>query len=291
WNNPPGEYTVRGPDTAIENPFLLDFVQGLLSFEDKGGGYALTLLSNLCLDRSVFLSTSSGQQTPGAAGLMGQPVALVRAALKFELQGLPVQPQGWLDGMTEESKSCPPGLSGYQFPVSLGDTRNSKDGLIGYFTDQTGFKKLHVAYGTPAQQSDYFSAEDILLSFDTDLAPVGVTLLMDTRGGIQADCGLLPSKFIDLPQQFIDASLTKLELNLLVAPFLGAAENPNLPVSGEPDSHWIWLQKNRQSNWLRSVQSGQDYIPVNEFKNQQINEGYLVLTPGTPPDTDTVNLQ
>lgn len=286
WIGPLRE-TESSPGSKIQNRYLLEFVNGLLEHGkpgEKSNGVALSLLFNLCRSTALFLDTPAARQSPGIAGLVGQPVALVRASLKFDLQGLPVQPQGWKDSLTSETKIDPPGMQGLEFPVSLGDTRNSKDGLIGYFTDKDGFGKMHIAYGSNPDdgKNAYFVRGDVSLSFKTNADPAGITLLMDPRGGVQADCGLLPSKFIDLPPHFTDKALKNIQMHLLVAPFLGAPGNAYVPVSTEQDRNWILFQQQAPGVWKEMDATKPVPLQSNAFNTQRIQEGYLVLKPVPP---------
>lgn len=283
WNNPPGVANDVTPEAAISNRYLLDFVKGLLGFQDNGGqaagGPALQALFELCNRTALFLSTSGGQQTPGIAGLMGQPVALVRASLKLELQGLPAQPQHYEHTITEATKTQPPGLAGLYFPVALGDTRNNKDGLIGYFKDKgKGFSEMHIPFGMSKPASGYFTSDDIRLSFNASEDQEGITILMDPRGGVLADTGMLPAKFIDLPATYTEG-LKHMELDILIAPFLGAPTAPFIPLGGEPDRQWVLKQQTTTGNWQQTNIDNQTQLQTGSLKGQVIQEGFLSLLP------------
>ncbi|QHS58412.1 DUF3450 domain-containing protein [Chitinophaga agri] len=285
WSNPPGIAADRTPDAAISNTFLLDFVKGLLNFRDNNGqlagGAALRSLFALCNRTALFLSTSGAEQAPGIAGLMGQPVAVVRASLKLELRGLPAQPQHYAHTITEETKTQPPGLDNIQFPVALGDSRNNKDGLIGYFTDKgKGFSEMHIPFGTPKPASEYFTSGDITLTINSHAAPEGITILMDPRGGVQADSGILPAKLIDLPATYTEG-LKHMELDMLIAPFLGAPATPFVPLGAEPDRQWI-LKQQTAAGWQQTNVDNQMPLQTGSINSQLIQEGFLSLLPATP---------
>jgi hypothetical protein len=283
WHNPPGAATDLTPEAAISNSYLLAFVKGLLGFRDSSdqpaGGTALQALFELCNRTALFLSTSAGQQSPGIAGLMGQPVALVRASLKLELQGLPAQPQHYEHAISEETKTKPPGFANLSFPVALGDTRNNKDGLIGYFKDKgKGFGEMHIPFGMPKPASEYFTSDDIRLSFDASAEEDGITLLVDPRGGVQADAGILPVKFIDLPAAYTEG-LKHMELDMLIAPFLGAATTPFVPLGAEPERQWLLKQQTTAGSWQQTNIDNQTPLQTGSLNRQVIQEGYLSLLP------------
>lgn len=285
WGNPPGIPDDRTPEAAISNSYLLNFVKGLLNFRDNSGllagGTALRSLFELCNRTSLFLSTSGGQQAPGIAALMGQPLAVVRASLKLELRGLPAQPQHNEHTITEETKTRPPGLANMQFPIALGDSRNNKDGLIGYFTDKgKGFSEMHVPYGMPKPASTYFTSGDITLTLNGNTEQEGITILMDPRGGVQADAGMLPLKFIDLPATYTEG-LKHMELDMLISPFLGAPSAPFVPLGAEPDRQWILKQQITTDNWQQTNIDNQTPLQTGSINGQIIQEGFLSLLPTT----------
>ncbi|MBO0657124.1 hypothetical protein J1792_31690 [Streptomyces triculaminicus] len=86
-----------------------------------------------------------GDEVLGA--LLGRPLALVRARLGFELDGLPVSDAGWqyaLDWKTSTEwrtrpagRPTPPQIAhlDYRWPIRLGNAGQQGDGLIGYFTE------------------------------------------------------------------------------------------------------------------------------------------------------------
>jgi len=289
WHTPPGIAATANPAERITNRYLLNFVKGLLDFRDNenqpAGGEALRHLFDLCTGTALFLDASTAQQSPGIAGLMGQPVALVRASLKLELLGLPAQPQNNEHTITEEIKKQPPGLSNLSFPVALGDSRNSKDGMIGYFIDKSdkGFAAMHIAFGMKRPPSNYFNTNDIMLTFSE--VATGVTILMDPRGGVQADAGLLPSNLITLPPVHTEQGLKHMELDMMVAPFLGSLVEPFIPVGAEPNRQWVLKQKTKDGNWKQANVDNQTPLQTGSLNTQVIQEGYLSLQP-VPPNNN-----
>lgn len=285
WKNPPGAPQHLAPAQAISNSFLLDFVNGLLNHQNAAGqpagGAALQDMFELCNSKALFLSTSGGQQSPGIAGLMGQPVALVRASLKLELMGLPAQPQHNEHIITAASKTRPPGLTDLSFPVALGDSRNNKDGLIGYFTDSgKGFGEMHIPYGTTIPNSNYFTGSDITLTINTNDQPTGITMLMDPRGGVQASTGILPTKFIDLPAMYTEG-LKHLELDMLISPLLGDPATPFIPLGAEPERQWVLKQQTAGGLWQRTNIDNQSQLQAGDINRQIIQEGFMTLLPIT----------
>ncbi|GEM_PF-7071147 len=280
WSSPPGKKITTAPEQSINNIHLLAFVKGLMNYRQGddnqlAGGEALNELLALCNDRALFFAASAAQQPPGVAGLMGQPLALVLAALQLELEGLPAQPQSYGHILNNASKTNAPGLDHVPFYVSLGDSRNSRDGLVGYFIKDNSddFTKMHIAFGLEKPDSAYFTKEDLMLKF-TPKESRSIILLMDPRGGVQADTAILPSKFIDLPAVYTETQLKNLELDLLVAPFLGSLSAPFIPLGAEPGQQWILQQKNK-NGWDQLNMDNQVQMQLGSLNHQQAQEAYL----------------
>lgn len=285
WTMPPGVAEELLPEQAISNTYLLRFVKGLLNLrnrnEQPAGGDALQSLFELCNNTALYLSASGGQQVSGVAGLMGQPLALVRASLQLELQGMPAQPQHNDHTITGAVLASPPGLAQLSFPVVLGDVRNNKDGLIGYFISgkNEDFTKMHISYGMPLPEGDYFTSGDIQLSLNAGGQKEEVVILMDPRGGVQVDAGMLPSKFIDLPTVHTGQGLKHMQLDMLAAPFLSTVAAPFLPVGAEPGRQWVLKQQTTSGGWRQTALDSQAQPRISSFNTQVIQEGYLSLQP------------
>jgi hypothetical protein len=133
----------------------------------------------------------------------------------------------------------------------------------------------------PKPASEYFTSDDIRLTIDASAAQDGITLLIDPRGGVQADAGILPAKFIDLPASYT-GGLKHMELDMLIAPFLGAATAPFVPLGAEPERQWVLKQQTTAGNWQQTNIENQTQLQTGSLNAQVVQEGYLSLLPATP---------
>ncbi|KAA3631089.1 MAG: hypothetical protein DWQ02_16905, partial [Bacteroidetes bacterium] len=178
WNSTPGSISVQNLDADIQNEELRNFIRGIMQAGDLKKLLALMELVSDSID------APGAKQDSGMAVLFGQPLALVKSALRLELFGLPAFPQGWQQGWTAQNANKPTGLEDYHFPVRMGDLRKHRDGLAGYFTKANGqeinYSQMHLCFGAPdTLKSKYFTTEDMQLSFREDDEVEIVTLLMD----------------------------------------------------------------------------------------------------------------
>jgi len=85
--------------------------------------------------------------------LMGRPIALVRASLDIELQGLPAAHQGWnvfRQDLAREGRDDD-GFTRVLFPLRIGEYKQFNDGLVGYWKETAAGYENNKFY---APQSD-----------------------------------------------------------------------------------------------------------------------------------------
>jgi hypothetical protein len=146
-----------------------------------------------------------------------------------------------------------------------------------------GFDAMHLAFGMDKPNHAYFTNSDVLLTLNADAEPAGITLLVDPRGGVQADAGILPPKLIDLSYPYINEGMKQMELDILVAPFLGSPTDLFIPVGAEPDRQWVLKQRRKDGTWQQTLLDGQTPLQTGALNTQLVQEGYLSLIP-LPPD-------
>ncbi|KAA3641586.1 MAG: hypothetical protein DWQ02_00305, partial [Bacteroidetes bacterium] len=158
------------------------------------------------------------------------------------------------------------------------------DGLAGYFTKANGqeinFAQMHLCFGAPdTLKSKYFTTEDMQLSFREDDEVEIVTLLMDPRGGVNASSGILPTKFIEIPPSLVRGAMEHMEMNFLVAPIIGDYNSPAIPLAKDSRKKWEWVSQKTAGVWSEPDGEIADRSnkAKNDFKAQQIHEGYLSL--------------
>jgi len=198
--------------------------------------------------------------------LMGNPIAVVRASLSLELQGLPAIHHGWKEFRQDlqRKERDTDGVTSVKFPIRIGEYQQLNDGVIGYWQENQDGSLGDTFY---APQSGNVDNEQIVTHSSKDTALESqerevkkkpdkliflqakadalqtFTLLIDPRGKVHATCGILPTKAIDLPHSYYSEALKNIEITFLTAPILTDAGKIRLPLPDEPGYAWSWLQK------------------------------------------------
>jgi hypothetical protein len=228
-------------------------------------------------------------QHQGLALLMGRPIAVVRASLNLELQGLPALNQDWdvfwhdLRRNTRETDD----FEKVEIPVRLGEYQQLNDGLLGYWLEETD--SLSKDFYAP--QSDVDGVNNPRIKFhnannawhiDLNLeeSPQMVTMLIDPRGKFHATCGILPTKAIDIPPDQYKKALEKIEITFLSTPILTDLNKVNLSLPQEGGYQWSWLEKEKGEWSTISADNIGQTNPNAVFSGKQvIREGWLKLSP------------
>lgn len=243
--------------------------------------------------------------------LSGRPLAVVRARLALELQGLPATDQGEQAFYRDLHGSRRAGLrrdsAGYEdvdFPVRIGDHRQVDSGLVGYWleTDEAG--RLNGTFHAPNAEAverartkgghDPASTRAITGAETEPVVPLSLaaparrlTLLVDPRGHLQATSGILPAKTITLPEPFYAPAIARLKPQFLTAPVLSPADQLCLPLPRHQGLDWDWLERG-PSEWRRIEQRAikPPRAASGAAGRLEIREGWLELarTPADDPN-------
>ncbi|MBE5320795.1 hypothetical protein IM793_16620 [Pedobacter sp. MR2016-19] len=238
------------------------------------------------------MKPSGYQQSGSNAVLMSSPIAVAQVCLGIELKGSPAYSNGWDDLQKEIDQFASDssidrvdnGFTAVKFPVRLGKTAQTNDGLLGYFKAQDAYKVYRSISVGEAKSGMVVKRtnNDIELALKDATQETIVTLLLDPRGSVHATTGVLPAKAIDIPpSQYADA-LENLNMAFLTSPVLYAMRselmpNPLMPIPAQSGGEWSWLQKELE------VWTAQQVKPVDDQANlsnvpQEIREGWLLLT-------------
>jgi len=215
---------------------------------------------------------------------MGQPLALVRAKLNLELQGLPATQHNWMDpGLDAIRGAEDTRFTAVRFPIRLGEQDQLNDGLAVYWAENEDGSYRDNAYVIPnydAAAGQQRKKSDFLYQ-SIDDAPLKVTMLVDPRGVVHAATGILPSKAIEIPPHQYASAMQGFEITFLQAPVLaarrssGEEERIGLPASDPPGYLWSWIERHGDA-WITSVVQGTD--PFHPFAGAtEIREGWLKL--------------
>ena len=253
WQGTPGSADPIFP-LEIENRHLRKLVQYLLARTPK---FQRDFISTI--DSALrTIDPVNFAQHQARALLMGRPVALVRASVGLELQGLPATHQAWeafnreLNGGARHSDR----FEAVRIPIRIGEYRQFNDGLVGYWLeegdrlrDETFYSPQSVESPQPLIRTHSGKPLNLYKSLQED--PDTLLMLVDPRGAVHATSGVLPTKSIELPPDQISDALRKIEITFLSTPILSEVEKLHLPLPKEPGYRWSWLE--RQGNSWREV--------------------------------------
>jgi hypothetical protein len=265
------------------NEHLKQFV---LALYNRNGDPAYLEPFMRALDKSAALiEPQNHKQYDSDAVLMGRPLALVRASLQLELQGLPVYNQSKTDFVNQvfEYKNkktitpCDNNFTGVQFPVRLGAMARADDGLVGYFKDGNYDHFYALAAPETSAKVSVPADDNITLTCRPDADPIMVSILVEPRGSVHATSGLLPVKAINIPPDQYVAALKALKLAFLFTPIVSSASRLAFPKPAESGGQWSWVE-NEKKRWseTKKINPVNDRAAMN-YSPQQISEGWLKL--------------
>ena len=191
------------------------------------------------------------------AVLIGRPLAVVRASVDLQLQGLPAVDQTWTalrrDLRTDVRQTA--AVAGVLVPVRIGDFRQLGDGLVGFWAETVD--GLDATFNAPL--SDPVNDPHIRTHADGEITVLQspgspahtLTMLVDPRGAVHAACGVLPVKTIDIPaEQYTDA-LGRIEVTFTTGPILSSPRDVEVPLPTEQEHTWSWVEANG-TGWRRT---------------------------------------
>jgi hypothetical protein len=199
------------------------------------------------------VDTFAAVGSPTVAGLVGRPVAVVRATLRLEIPDDLAEVTVTHPAGVEARRAAFAALAEQRFPVQLGTLTRADDALLGFFVDDD-YAHLHlvdkaVAAGalvsgrhqgqlgllgegaTPqveALSHDYVSDEDVL--WIRPGQTLRLTLLMLPAGKVHLTSGVLPRKALALADDWVGPGLARLVPSVRVGPVLVDPSEIRLPL-------------------------------------------------------------
>ena len=252
WQAAPGSpyATLQQVAAAIPHfgPFLLALAQR---------GTATLAAFSRAIDETMWTTAPMGAAfDQSLAVLVGRPLALVRAALRLELDGTPYLDPSWQFTFAPAG----PAVTGYEFAIELGNEARLADGLIGYFVEDN-YDRFNVVTQAGAHETDYLhpiGVDHNYLFLPPDAATaIHVSMLIDPRAAVHATSAILPTMSVSLPPDYVSEALAAIDVTFRVNGILtdqtipADAEQPTilLPVPKEKAGRWTWLENNAGDVW------------------------------------------
>jgi hypothetical protein len=263
---------------------------------------ALTALLR-AIDTTMWtVDTLSSIGTPSIAGLIGRPVAVVRATLRLDVLDDVDELQITHAGGPDARRAAFRALDDVQFPVRLGDLSRTDDSLLGFFVDDD-YGRLHIVDRVVAAQAldtgrhrahlgllgstdppavapldhPYIDAEDELLIRPGQT--LRLTLLMLPAGRVHLTSGILPRKALALADQWITRGLDRIVPSVRVGPLLIDAADVRLPkihVLGEQQS---FIRRTGPLTWREDPIVAATQAALLPRLPHEVQEGWVRVTP------------
>jgi hypothetical protein len=250
------------------------------------------------------------------AGLVGRPIAVVRAQLRLELRppddldlSNPVRAADWAAAEREAAR--------YAFPVRIGEVTRSDDGVLGFFVDDdySRFRLVDKAiagaaseagrsrgqlglYGktslTPSAnpiEHDYIAGTD---DADTLMLHIGqtvtFTVFMHPTSKASLTSGVLPRKALALARDWVGPGLAAIAPSLRTGPVLvetdldpeGQVRLPKVSVFGK-DQNFLW--RDTPATWRTDAILAATQTALLPDTPAEFREGWIRVAPTPTPGT------
>lgn len=237
------------------------------------------------------------------AGLVGRPVAVVRATLRLDID----------DDLDEldlsdadkraKREAAYRDLADRAFPVRLGELTRGDDGLLGFFVDDD-YSQFHIVdkvvrdsafdvrpghgqfaqLGSTKQMPDirpithpYIVAEDELRVRPGQV--LRLTLLMHPSSRVHLTSGTLPRKNLQLARDWIHPGLSVMAPSLRVGPVLIDSDKVRLPKVSSFPKDQIWTRRSNPSTWKDDPILAATQTALLPELPSEIQEGYIRISP------------
>lgn len=242
--------------------------------------------------------------SPTIAGLVGRPVAVVRATLRLDAP----------DDLDEVTVAAPGGVGARAvafaairdqlFPYRVGELARSDDGVLGFFVDDD-YTRFHVVDKVVASaalssgrhtghlgllgespkpdpiEHPYLELEDTLLIKPGQT--VRLTVLMLPAGKMHLTSGILPRKALELADEWVTPGLSRVVPSMRVGPLLVDPAEIRLPNVASLGKNQIFTRRTGTLTWrddpiLASTTNA--YLPK---MAHEVQEGWIRVGPDTKP--------
>jgi hypothetical protein len=254
---------------VINNVHLRTLVEKLLSFHTNSEGNNYLPILKKAIQRAQD-NIDPQASTPERAFMASQPLAVVRATLNLQLQGMPEVNKSW-QGLEQDlyaSQSYQRSsrqFTSVEFPIKIGEFRNMDDGLVCYWTqDQQGnlstegsFPQsdmddlpnwIDAANFNPDEHDyvDLIRAEGMAnLTHSFDEQPIDLLMIMEPDAPVHATTGIIPKKSLLLESTMYKDALDTIQQYHCAAPLLTPQDDQALPL---PIGTWQWGQRDINEN-------------------------------------------
>ncbi len=290
WESAPGRPGPLGAPPPVNGPAdvpLAGIVTGLLraDADRRAGGPASRQLTEDLLEEEEsplsallrVLDTTAGTVDASAggtehlAGLVGRPLALVRALLRVEAGPDPAPPET-PEPLKTERAAAVRDVARLAIPVRLGALTRQDDGLLGFFAGDdystfhpvagevlaaaldTGPRRGALATsGSPTDAtarpvtSTYVATDPVLHVHPGQT--VRLTLVVVPGTAVHATCGVLPRTAVRMQREWTVAALERIAPSLRIGPVLVDPATIRMPAPGGGGVTPSWAHRDTPTTW------------------------------------------
>jgi hypothetical protein len=262
------------------------------------------------------VDTFASLGTEHVAGLVGRPIAVVRAQLRLELR-----PEDDLDlsnpARAAERLAAERALAAVAFPVRVGELTRTDDGVLGFFVDDdySRFRLVDKVVAALASEGGRSQGQLGLLGRSGALPPkeaithpfvvgdgegdtlhvhlgqtVTLTILMHPAGRAHVTTGILPRKALALARDWVGSGLAALAPSLRTGPVLvetdlaeeGQVRLPKVSVFGQNQA-FLW--RDSPATWRTDAILAATQTALLPDTPAAFREGWVRVVP--EPETET----
>lgn len=275
---PPG----KSSDVHLEDQNLL-FAQFIVSIKNEE---QFNELWKAVEWRSNQIHKQIASAKGNLAVLIGAPIALMQAALRLEVQGIPAlnqkdhfyEREGFYQAHTH-------GFEKVQFPILLGNLSRKYEGLVGFYPSRETGK---YAFGS-LERSGLSLPISYPMKTEESSATIQparkVLMLVDPRAPVHITSGILPTQKLEILPIWVEEAMAQMGMSFYIGPILRPRnlqkEDPlHLPIPTEEGFQCSWITKSGKENW----EVAPDIEPISDQRQFDsdffsLAEGWLHFTP------------
>jgi hypothetical protein len=251
------------------------------------------------------VDTFANLGTAHIAGLVGRPIAVVRATLRLDID----DDLDELDLSDAERRAAREAayrdLADRAFPVRIGELTRDDDGLLGFFVADD-YSRFHVVdkavrdgaleggrgrghqsqKGSIPQIPDvrpilhpYLMAEDELFVHPGQV--LRLTLLMHPAGKVHLTSGILPRKSLMLARDWTFPGLSVIAPSARIGPVLIEPGEVRLPKISSFPKEQIWTRRDSPVTWRHDPILAATQTALLPELPAEVQEGYIRVGPST----------
>jgi hypothetical protein len=252
------------------------------------------------------------------AGLVGRPIAVVRAQLRLELRP-PVDVDLSDPQRAAEWAQAEKDAARYGFPVRIGELTRSDDGVLGFFVndDYSRFRLVDKAIAATAAEAGrsrgqlglynhtsgmpassgidhpYIAGTDDADTLQLHIGQtVTLTILMHPAGKASLTSGVLPRKALQLARDWVSPGLAAIAPSLRTGPVLvetdldteGQVRLPKVSVFGK-DQNFLW--RDTPATWRTDAILAATQTALLPDSPAELREGWIRVAPTKPEGGET----